>query len=98
MSTLSLDREREIRELLAQKFDLHRVIFEDFSSQHAGHNVQARHGGSHVHLVVCSQDFQGLTRVERSRRVHEALAPLLSSGQIHALTLKLSTPEEEVVP
>lgn len=95
MSSVSLEREHEIRELLGLKFHLQSVIFEDFSSQHAGHNVQAKHGGSHVHLSICSSDFQGLSRVERSRRVHAALETLLSSGKIHALTLRLWTPEEE---
>jgi stress-induced morphogen len=95
MTSISSDRENQIRELLALKFNLHSVVFEDFSAQHAGHNVQAKHGGSHVHLSICSEDFSGLSRVERSRRVHEALEPLLSSAKIHALTLRLSTPDEE---
>ncbi len=93
----SVSREREIRELLSLKFHLHSLIFEDFSAQHAGHSVQAKHGGSHVHLSICSSDFQGLSRLERSRRVHEALEPLLSSAKIHALTLRLSTPDEEKI-
>ncbi|MEO5666740.1 MAG: BolA family protein [Bdellovibrionota bacterium] len=95
MTSLSAEREQEIRRILGQRFDLHELRFEDFSDQHAGHSVQARHGGSHVHLYVLSPAFSGLSRVERSRRVHEALSPLLSSGKIHALTLKLVSPEEE---
>jgi BolA protein len=95
MSTISQKREEEIRELLSRSLEIHELRFEDFSSQHAGHNVQAKHGGSHVHLFVVSPGFAGLSRVQRSRAVHDALAPLLSSGKIHALTLKLVVPGEE---
>lgn len=92
--SLSAEREREVRELLTQSFAVQELRFEDFSAQHAGHNVQAKHGGSHVHLFIASSSFAGMSRVERSRKVHEALAPLLSTGKIHALTLKLSVPGE----
>lgn len=96
MSSLTLKREEEVRTLLAASFEVEELRFEDFSQQHAGHNVQAKHGGSHVHLFILSSTFAGMNRVERSRKVHEALAPLLSSGKIHALTLKLVAPGESV--
>jgi len=94
MSLLGQQRENEIRRLLAASFEVSELRFEDFSAQHAGHNVQARHGGSHVHLYVKSPAFAGLNRVQRSRKVYEALGDLLSSGQLHALTLTLESQEE----
>lgn len=95
MSSISAKREEEIRELLTLNLEVLELRFEDFSHQHSGHNIQAKHGGSHVHLYVKSPAFSKLSRVERSRKVHEALGPLLSSGKVHALTLKLVSPEEE---
>jgi BolA protein len=37
--------------------------------------------------------FEGVSRVERQRRVHAALAEELT-GSVHALSLKLQTPRE----
>ena len=95
MTAISQQREKEIRELLARCLEIHELRFEDFSEQHAGHNIQAKHGGSHVHLFVVSPHFLGLSRVQRAQKIHDALQPLLSSGKIHALTLKLVVPGEE---
>jgi BolA protein len=48
---------------------------------------------SHFFLVVVSPIFAGLSRMERQRRVHEALAVELA-GKIHALSLRLYNPDE----
>jgi BolA protein len=42
---------------------------------------------------VVSPAFRGLSRVARSRAVHDALAAEFASG-LHALALTLRTPEE----
>jgi BolA protein len=42
---------------------------------------------------VVSPAFAGLTRVARSRAVHDALAAEFADG-LHALALRLRTPEE----
>ena len=48
---------------------------------------------THLHLHLVSASFEGVGRVARSRLVHEALAEEFASG-LHALRLKLQTPEE----
>ncbi len=48
---------------------------------------------SHFKVLVVSSRFAGQSRVERQRRVHEILAEELRGG-IHALSLRLLTPEE----
>lgn len=48
---------------------------------------------SHFKVLVVAPAFQGQSRVERQRRVHEVVAEELKSG-IHALSLRLLTPEE----
>jgi BolA protein len=45
-------------------------------------------------MVIVSSAFDGVSRVNRSRMVHEVLADELGSG-LHALTLTLRTPQEE---
>lgn len=48
---------------------------------------------SHFKLLIVSEGFQGLSRVARQRNVHSLLAKELAEG-VHALSLRLMTPEE----
>jgi BolA protein len=69
------------------------VTVEDDSHRHAGH-AGARPGGeTHYSLQVVSDRFSGLGRLARSRAVHAALEAEFSGG-LHALSLRLLTPEE----
>jgi BolA protein len=65
----------------------------DDSVQHYGHDGASPGHVSHVAILVVSPLFAGVSRVERSRMVHKAIAEEVR--QIHALTqLKTLTPEE----
>lgn len=65
----------------------------DDSARHAGH-AGARPGGeTHYRLRVVSAGFAGLSRVQRARAMHAALAAEFASG-LHALNLSLLTPDE----
>jgi BolA protein len=69
------------------------ITVEDDSHRHAGH-AGARPGGeTHYNLLVVSDRFAGLSRVARSRAVHAALDAEFQGG-LHALSLRLLTPEE----
>jgi BolA protein len=69
----------------------------DESGRHAGHAGAARADGgtgeTHFHVRIVTDAFAGVSRVERQRRVHAALAEELRSP-VHALSLKLQTPAE----
>ncbi|MDB5734350.1 MAG: BolA family transcriptional regulator [Alphaproteobacteria bacterium] len=69
----------------------------DESASHAGHGGATRDDGSqgetHFHVRLVSQAFDGVSRVERQRRVYTALAAELS-GPVHALSLAALTPAE----
>jgi BolA protein len=69
----------------------------DESARHAGHGGATRDDGSqgetHFHVRLVSEAFAGVSRVERQRRVHAALAAELH-GPVHALSLTLQTPAE----
>jgi stress-induced morphogen len=45
--------------------------------------------------VITSELFSGLSRIDRSRKVHDILSDLLTDNSIHALRLKLRTPDEK---
>ena len=70
---------------------------EDQSARHSGHAGATRadgsHGQTHFHIRLVSPLFDGLSRVERQRRVHAALKEELA-GPVHALSLTLLTPQE----
>lgn len=66
----------------------------DESHLHAGH-AGARPGGeSHFKLRIVSEDFKGLSRVQRHQKVYAILADELKST-IHALALSTLTPDED---
>jgi BolA family transcriptional regulator, general stress-responsive regulator len=69
----------------------------DESAHHSGHAGATRDDGSqgetHFQVRLVSPVFEGLSRVERQRRVYAALAEELA-GPVHALTLSVLTPAE----
>jgi BolA protein len=86
-------RAARIRIALEAAFASAEVTVTDDSAQHAGH-AGARPGGqTHYSVAVVSPAFAGMSRVARSRAVHEALAGEFATG-LHALALRLHTPEE----
>lgn len=77
--TAALERELEV---------LH-VEIVDESSRHAGH-AGAASGGGHYRLVVVSDRFEGLSRVDAQRLVYRALEDMMTT-EIHALSMTTLT-------
>ena len=86
-----------IRDKLAAAFAPSTLVVQDDSASHAGHSGATRGDGSrgetHFTVRIVSEQFAGLSRVERQRRVYEALAQELS-GPVHALSLTAHSPVE----
>lgn len=78
---------------LSAAFAAHHLEVEDQSERHRGHAGWREGGETHFRVTLVSPDFVGLSRLERQRRVHAALAADLMDD-IHALSLRLQTPEE----
>jgi len=64
----------------------------DDSAAHAGH-AGAAGGGGHFSLLIVSEVFAGLPRLQRHQRVLREVADLLPNP-VHALSIKALTPEE----
>ena len=78
---------------LTETFAPSRLEVIDDSHRHAGH-AGARPGGeSHFQVVIEAAVFEGLSRIERQRRVHRALADELA-GAVHALSVRALAPGE----
>ena len=65
----------------------------DDSARHAGHAGAGAGGETHFNIVIVSEAFTGVSRVQRQRLVHAAVADELA-GPVHALSIKASAPGE----
>jgi len=71
----------EIKALLQQHLPTAQIIIEG-------------EDGRHFTAIVVSADFRGKNRVEQQQMIYAALGSYITSGKIHALSLKTYTPEE----
>ena len=84
----------EVETRLHAAFTPTRLVVHDDSASHAGHAGHDSRGESHFTVEIVAAGFAGLSRVERQRRVNAVLADLLET-RIHALALRVSTPDKE---
>lgn len=56
--------------------------------------VDEKHDKRHWFLRVVSGQFEGKSRLERSRMIYEKLGHFMKDDHIHALRLELKTPQE----
>jgi stress-induced morphogen len=87
------NRAERIRTALEAQFQPLRLEVIDESHQHAGHAGARPEGETHYSVLLVSEAFSGMKRVDRSRAVHAALATEFANG-LHALALTLRGPEE----
>lgn len=92
-SSPSGSRAARLEAALSRAFAPALLRVQDDSARHIGHAGHDPAGQTHYNVVVVSEAFRGLSRVQRSRAVHSALAREFAGG-LHAVTLVLRTPEE----
>jgi BolA protein len=83
-----------LRKKLEEAFSPTSLIVEDESARHAGHVGAHAEGETHFRIVIVSEQFSGLSRVERQRKVYAVVAAELAD-RVHALSLSALTPEED---
>eukprot|EP00397_Hematodinium_sp_SG-2012_P062686 GEMP01085100.1.p1 GENE.GEMP01085100.1~~GEMP01085100.1.p1 ORF type:complete len:103 (+),score=17.12 GEMP01085100.1:58-366(+) len=83
-----------IRKKLADALKPTHVEIVDESHKHRGHAgvKDVQQPETHFRVEVCSAVFEGVSRVERQRKVYTLLEDEFAQG-LHALTLKCTTPE-----
>jgi BolA protein len=86
-----------IRRKLTESFAPTALTVEDESARPAGHAGATRDDGSqgetHFQVRLVTPAFEGVSRVERQRRVYAVLAEEMR-GPVHALALVTLTPQE----
>jgi BolA protein len=88
-----MSMDQQIEQKLSQAFAPDGLQVVNDSHRHAGHAGSPGTGESHFSVTMVSAAFDGLSRVERQRRVYAVLADELA-GPVHALSLSLKTPGE----
>lgn len=83
-----------IRERLTEAFQPQNLNIIDESHKHAGH-AQAG-GGGHFVIEIVSDAFRDKNLMQRHRLVYDALGEAMKT-EIHALSIKASTPDERRV-
>ena len=86
-------RADRIRQALEAAFPPARVEVQDDSHRHAGHAGARPEGETHYSVRVVTPAFAGMNRLARSRAAHAVLEAEFGTG-LHALSLRLLTPEE----
>ena len=88
MSEISITRK------LKETFEPTVLRVRNDSNQHKGHAGDDGTGESHFAVYITSEKFEGLSRVERQRAIHECLQDDLKT--IHALAITARAPSEEL--
>lgn len=83
----------DIERKLAAAFAPETLVVRDDSAAHAGHAGAQPGGESHFSVRIVASAFEGVSRVERQRRIYGALAEEFRAG-LHALSLEALTPVE----
>jgi BolA protein len=84
----------EIERRLRAALDPAHLVVTNDSVRHRGHSGDDGSGESHFTVEVVSEQFAGMSRLERQRAVNSALADLLRD-HVHALAIKARAPGEE---
>jgi stress-induced morphogen len=93
LTTQTPARAARLQATLTAAFNPLRLDITDDSARHAGHAGAQAGGETHYSVLMVSDKFQAVSRVERSRMVHAALASEFAGG-LHALSLTLRSPVE----
>ena len=88
-----MTRQERIRQALRQAFNPISVDVVDESHLHAGHPGSPGTGETHFRVVVESEAFVGVGRLQRQRQVNRALASEFETG-LHALSIRALAPGE----
>ena len=88
-----MDRVKAITEKLELALAPEQLEITDDSHLHAGH-AGAASGGGHFSVKIVSPRFRGNSTLARHRQVYEAVSDMMP-GEIHALSIRARTPEEE---
>ena len=79
----------ELKQRLHDRLQPTQLEVIDESADHAGHSGANASGfGTHFRVRIAAPQFAALSRVERHRRVYDALADFIEPGGVHAIAIE----------
>ena len=81
-----------IEHILRDNLSIHQLITEDQGHLHQGHQP-AKEGKMHLKKSIVSNDFSGMSPIQRHQKVYSLLDEFLKD-ELHSLSLELKTIEE----
>lgn len=88
-----MSMDKEIKQVITHDFAPDHLEVINESHKHKGHAGDDGSGETHYKLIVVTGKFSGKSRIERHKEVNKSVGTLFDKG-LHALSLKLYTPEE----
>jgi BolA protein len=88
---MTAERVALIRSRLTEVFSPQSLNIIDDSAKHAGHASAG--GAGHFTVQIVSDAFEGKSLIQRHRMIYDALSDAMNT-EIHALSIKASTPAE----
>lgn len=88
-----MNRAQRIEKEIQEAFHPEVLEIIDESTQHAGHAGMKNGAGGHFKLKIVSSSFLGMPLLKRHQAVYAVLRDMMS-GEIHALSLHILTPDE----
>ncbi len=82
--------EQELKDILVKKFDCRIIDVINESDLHSGHASSPGTGQSHFRVSIVSNDFRGMSRIQRHQAVNKVVSHLFDKG-LHALSLDLNS-------
>lgn len=70
------------------------TLKEVLSKSFANATIEIEQAGSHVNILLVSDQFEGLNTVKRQQLVYQSIASLITDGTLHAVNMKTFTPGE----
>lgn len=84
----------DIIKIVKMNIKVEKIECTDFSEAHKNHAEAQKSGGGHYQLLIVSEEFSGLSRLQRQRRIMKLFQEHFSNNEIHALSIQAKTPTE----
>ncbi|MFT6084048.1 MAG: BolA protein [Alphaproteobacteria bacterium] len=89
------NRDMRLSDILSHKLNPQALIITNQSDKHSHHSGDDGTGQTHYDVTIISDAFSGISKVNRHRMVTDLLQSEFDTG-LHALSLTLKTPQEDV--
>ena len=88
-----MNRKIKIEQIILKSFDPYFFSVLDVSEQHRGHQNFKENVESHFEIIIVSEQFKNMKRIDRHRIVNHSLKEEFSSD-LHSAIIKTYTIEE----